>query len=461
MSQNNAKAVSDGATILCVDDDPAVGKVLSALLVQAGMRAVCAANATEALELLGRRAVDLVVSDLRMPGIGGMDLLRSVVERHPDVPVVILTAHGTVALAVEAMRAGAADFLLKPFDRDEVLFVIEKTLRAQASSSPAPAPALRGALEVLGVSPAMRELDELVRRAAQGSATVLVRGETGTGKELVARAIHERSARAAAPFVKLNCAALPDALLESELFGHEKGAFTGAANRKPGRVELASGGTLFLDEIGDVPPATQVKLLRVLQEREIERVGGTETIKVDVRFVAATHQNLESLVARGEFREDLFYRLNVVPLEVPPLRERREDIPALVAHFAKSTASANGRGEAAFAPDAVELLAAQPWPGNVRQLENMIERLVVLSDTPAIPRLSVERELEREAARARTARGSNGDAPSALGAQRREAEREAILDALARSGNNRSLAARLLGVSRRTLYKKLEELGVT
>ncbi|HEX6277208.1 MAG TPA: sigma-54 dependent transcriptional regulator [Polyangiaceae bacterium] len=459
MSQNNAKAASDGATILCVDDDPAVGKVLSALLVQAGMRALCAANATEALELLGRRAVDLVVSDLRMPGIGGMDLLRSVVERHPDVPVVILTAHGTVALAVEAMRAGAADFLLKPFDRDEVLYVVEKTLRAQAPS--APAAAFGGALGVLGVSPAMRELDALVRRAAQGSATVLVRGETGTGKELVARAIHERSARATAPFVKLNCAALPDALLESELFGHEKGAFTGAANRKPGRVELASGGTLFLDEIGDVPPATQVKLLRVLQEREIERVGGTETIKVDVRFVAATHQNLEGLVARGDFREDLFYRLNVVPLEVPPLRERREDIPALVAHFAKSTSSANGRGEAAFAPDAVELLAAQPWPGNVRQLENMIERLVVLSDTPAITRVAVERELEREAARARTARGSSGDAPSALGAQRREAEREAVLDALARSGNNRSLAARLLGVSRRTLYKKLEDLGVT
>jgi two-component system response regulator AtoC len=460
MSDSNAKSASDGATILCVDDDPAVGKVLSALLVQAGMRALCAANAERALEELGRRPVDLVVSDLRMPGIGGMDLLRSVVDRHPDVPVVILTAHGTVALAVEAMRAGAADFLLKPFDRDEVLYVIEKTLRAQPASD-VPAPVPRSALPVLGVSPVMRELEALVRRAAQGSATVLVRGETGTGKELVARAIHERSSRAAAPFVKLNCAALPDALLESELFGHEKGAFTGAANRKPGRVELASGGTLFLDEIGDVPPGTQVKLLRVLQEREIERVGGTETIKVDVRFVAATHQNLEALVARGEFREDLFYRLNVVPLEVPPLRERREDVPALVAHFAKSAASANGRAQASFAPDAVELLAAQPWPGNVRQLENMIERLVVLSDTTAISRVAVERELEREAARARAARGSTGDAPSALGAQRREAEREAILDALTRSGNNRSLAARLLGVSRRTLYKKLDELGVT
>jgi len=453
-----------GATILCVDDDPAVGKVLSALLTQAGLNALLAASAGEALEVLGRRAVDLVVSDLRMPGVGGMDLLRSIGERWPDVPVVILTAHGTVPLAVEAMRAGAADFLLKPFDRDEVLFVIEKTLLAHREPSVPSVPS-KASRSALGASLVMRELDALVRRAAQGSATVLVRGETGTGKELVARAIHERSARADQPFVKLNCAALPDALLESELFGYEKGAFTGAAHRKPGRVELAAGGTLFLDEIGDVPLATQVKLLRVIQEREIERVGGTETIKVDVRFVAATHQNLEALVARGDFREDLFYRLNVIPLEVPPLRERREDIPVLVEHFARTTAQANARAAASFAPDAVELLALQPWPGNVRQLENMVERLVVLSDTPSITRAAVEREVEREALRERSALGSRapgaeGEAPSALGAQRREAEREAILDALARAGNNRSLAARLLGVSRRTLYNKLEEMGV-
>jgi DNA-binding NtrC family response regulator len=289
---------------------------------------------------------------------------------------------------------------------------------------------------------------------------VLVRGETGTGKELVARAIHEQSARAKGPFVRLNCAALPDALLESELFGYEKGAFTGAANRKPGRVELASGGTLFLDEIGDVPLATQVKLLRVLQEREIERLGGSETIAVDVRFVAATHQKLEALVARGAFREDLFYRLNVIPLDVPPLRERREDIPALVAHFSRSAAEVNAHKAVSFAPDAVELLAQQPWPGNVRQLENMVERLVVLSDTANVTRAAVEREIEREAARERSARGSGDASSSGLDAQRREAEREAILDALTRAGNNRSLAARLLGVSRRTLYNKLEEMGI-
>ena len=461
MTVEPKKEPSAGATVLCVDDDPAVGKVLTALLVQAGLNALSAPSGTEALALLERRPIDLVVSDLRMPGLGGMALLKSVGERWPDVPVVILTAHGSVPLAVEAMRAGAADFLLKPFDRDEVLFVIEKALRAHARTAFSSTPSG----PVLGTSRGMRELDALVTRAAQGSATVLVRGETGTGKELVARAIHERSARSNKPFVRLNCAALPDALLESELFGYEKGAFTGAAQRKPGRVELAAGGTLFLDEIGDVPLATQVKLLRVLQEREIERVGGTETIKVDVRFVAATHQKLEALVARGDFREDLFYRLNVIPLDVPPLRDRRDDIPALVAHFAASTASTNARPPAEFAPDAVELLTKQPWPGNVRQLENMIERLVVLSDSHTISRSTIEREIERESVRERAARGSaapgvEGGTSSALDTQRREAEREAILDALARSGNNRSLAARLLGVSRRTLYNKLEEMGV-
>ena len=460
MSEQQSKSVILGATVLCVDDDPAVGKVLAALLEQAGVKALLASSASQALELLARRPIDLVVSDLKMPGIGGMDLLRTVVERFPDVPVVILTAHGSVPLAVEAMRAGAADFMQKPFDRDEVLFVVEKALRGRRDAIPE-GPANPGG-SPFGDSPVMRELDALVRRAASGTSTVLVLGETGTGKELVARAIHERSARSQKPFVKLNCAALPDALFESELFGYEKGAFTGAAQRKPGRVELAAGGTLFLDEIGDVPLASQVKLLRVLQEREIERVGGTETIAVDVRFVAATHQKLEALVAHGDFREDLFYRLNVIPLEVPPLRERRADIPALVAHFARTTAQANGRASASFAPDAVELLAQQPWPGNVRQLENMVERLVVLSDAPSITRSAVEREVEREAARERSARApsSAAGAPSALDAQRRDAEREAIVDALARSGNNRSLAARLLGVSRRTLYNKLEELGV-
>ncbi|HEY3499487.1 MAG TPA: sigma-54 dependent transcriptional regulator, partial [Polyangiaceae bacterium] len=261
------------------------------------------------------------------------------------------------------------------------------------------------------------------------------------------------------PFITLHCAALPDSLLESELFGYERGAFTGASTRKPGRVELAHGGTLFLDEIGDVPLTTQVKLLRVLQERQLERVGGTETIAVDVRFIAATHRPLEAMIADGSFREDLFYRLNVVPIEVPPLRERPEDIPGLVRHFAATFTEQNGRPSLEFSGEAVRALEAEPWPGNVRQLENFVERLIVLADGPGVGRADVERELQREA-RARLGRdGSGSDTP--LREERRQAERESVLRALQKAGNNRSLAARILGVSRRTFYNKLDELGIS
>jgi two-component system response regulator AtoC len=449
-----------GGTVLLVDDDAAVRKVLASLLVQDGIEAVEADSGHAALRLLENHPIDVVVTDLRMPGMDGMELLGKMGASWPDVPVVILTAHGTVPLAVNAMKAGALEFLVKPFERDEVLFVVKKAL-AVARVERTSAPPVDGGVPLVGKSPAMKSLGESVRRAAAGVATVLIRGETGTGKELVARAIHELSARASKPFVKLNCAALPDSLLESELFGYEKGAFTGASARKPGRVELAHGGTLFLDEIGDVPLGTQVKLLRILQEREIERLGGTETIKIDVRFVAATHRNLELMVQDQEFREDLFYRLNVIPLEVPPLRQRPEDVEALVYHFVgQITQGPNPKAD--IARDAVELLAAQHWPGNVRQLENFIERLVVLSDGPLILKSDVDRELARDAAREPSVRSSPVPSAGASGLdqQRRAAEREAILEALSRAKNNRSLAARLLGVSRRTLYNKIEELGV-
>jgi two-component system response regulator AtoC len=298
----------------------------------------------------------------------------------------------------------------------------------------------------------------LLARAARGDATVLLRGETGTGKELMARELHELGPRRAGPFIKILCAALPDTLLESELFGYEKGAFTGAVARKPGRVELAEGGTLFLDEIGDITPALQVKLLRLIQDREFERLGSSQTLKANVRFVTATHRNLEEMIAKGEFREDLFYRLNVVPIALPPLRGRPDDIPRLAQEFCRTFGKAQGRPALAFDQAALDLLRAQPWPGNVRQLQNLVERLAVLCDGPMLTQSDVQRELRGAPGLATPTPG--GAAPATLDAQRRQAERDALSSALQRSGNNRTLAARILGVSRRTLYNKLAELGL-
>jgi two-component system response regulator AtoC len=317
-------------------------------------------------------------------------------------------------------------------------------------------------------------VEALLTRAAAGTATVLVRGESGTGKELAAKVVHDSSPRRAGPFVKLHCAALPETLLESELFGYEKGAFTGAATRKPGRVELAHGGTLFLDEIGDITLHVQVKLLRLIQEREFERLGGTQTLKVDVRFVAATHRPLEEMVKKGEFREDLFYRLNVVPVWLPPLRARPEDVEPLARHFLEVHAKANGRTPFTLTADALQSLQAQPWPGNVRQLQNFMERLVVLSDGPSLTGEDVARELARQPglmptvfqapaaspSLAAPVAAPTGSEPKTLESQRRDTERQALLDALKRAGDNRTLAARLLGISRRTLYNKLEEHGL-
>jgi two-component system response regulator AtoC len=399
---------------------------------------------------------------MRMPGMDGMQLLGKIQEQWPDLPVIVLTAHGTVPLAVEAMRAGAADFLLKPFDREQIVYVVRKALHAasHADERTAAAPSAERAIPASD-SPAMRDVLELVARAARSTATVLVRGESGTGKELAARAIHDQSPRSAGPFVVIHCAALPDALLESELFGYEKGAFTGAACRKPGRIELAAGGTLFLDEIGDVGLQTQVKLLRVLQERAFERLGGTETIKVDVRFVAATHQDLEAMVRAKTFREDLFYRLNVVPIVMPPLRARAEDIGPLVARFIATFGAEAGKPGVAIEPDAVDRLRVEPWPGNVRQLQNFIERLVVLADGAVVSLADVERELSRSAAISSPhAVAAAAPSSSKLDDRRRDAERDALREALDRVGGNRSLAARILGVSRRTLYNKLAEHGL-
>ena len=432
--------------VLVVEDDPAVAQVLVALVRQAGLDAIHAPSGEAALVRLDERPIDLVVSDIRMPGIDGMKLLGEVRRRWCDLPVILVTAHGSVPLAVEAMKSGAADFILKPFDREEVVYAMRKALAGARPDSPA---ATLTASPFIGPSAAMREVSERIAKVARGASTVLIRGESGTGKELAARAIHEQSPRHGRPFVAVHCGALPEALLESELFGYEKGAFTGATQRKPGRLELADGGTLFLDEIGDVPPAVQVKLLRALQERIFDRLGGVKSVAVDVRFVAATHRDLEAMTATGAFREDLLYRLNVVPIRMPPLRERPEDIEPLARHFCAGFAQANDRPGLTLLPEACRALAALPWPGNVRQLQNLIERLVVLGDGPTIGAEQVAREV--------TGVPTPDDT---LPGKRRGAERAALVDALARTRGNRTACARVLGISRRTLYYKLEEHGL-
>ena len=442
-----------GENILVVDDDDALRLVLVGLLKQAGYQARAVPSAEQALVEVGKSPIDLVVTDVRMPGMDGIALLGALTKSVPDLPVIVLSAHGTVPMAVEAMKQGAKEFMLKPFDREEVITTIDRTLRAAAARASAPPP-VPTASRLVGDSPRMHELREMIARAARSNATVMLRGESGSGKEVAAREIHEQSARKGGPFVAVHCAALPETLLESELFGYEKGAFTGAQKRKPGRVELAEGGTLFLDEIGDVSLPVQVKLLRLLQEREFQALGSTAVQKADVRFVAATHRDLEAMVKAGDFREDLFYRLNVVPVWIPPLRDRAGDVAELAQKFCGEAAARNGVKVPKLCDDAVQSLAARAWPGNVRELQSCVERLVVFADGGEVHALDVERDLER------VKPAGAVESAASLGERREEAERRAVQEALARAGGNRTLAARLLGVSRRTLYNKLAELGI-
>ena len=454
--------------VLVIDDDPAVGMVLAALLEQDGLGCRQAKNAAEALDVLKAVPIDVVVSDIKMPGKSGMELLPDIREGWPGLPVIMLTAHGSVPMAVKAMRLGAADFILKPFDRTEILFVIRKAI-ATAQVDAEGVTTFGEGTTVIGSSTGMLEVLAMVERVGPTDSTVLLRGESGTGKEVIARAIHVRSKRKDGPFVAIRCAAIPDSLLESELFGYEKGAFTGATCRKPGRIELAQGGTVFLDEIGDLSVAMQVKILHVLQEKQLERLGGTQTVNVDVRFLAATHQDLDALVSSKEFREDLFYRLNVVPLVLPPLREREADIGLLAKHLFSEITAANSKAGWVLAAEAIEWLQRESWPGNVRQLQNLVERLVVLSDGPEVSASDVQRELQRDKqTRGATERSSDApkpDAPSptdaqTLGEQQLAGERRALEKTLARCDNNRAKAARVLGVSRRTLYNKLQKHGL-
>jgi len=460
--------ISAKGSVLVVDDDAAVGLVLVGLLTQGGLAARHAASAEEALRVFASSSFDVVLTDLRMPGMDGMALLRELKQR-ADVPVIMLTAHGNVPTAVAAMKAGAADFMAKPFDREQVLFTVRKALTAAGKAASEP-PRLPSGRTLIGRSEPMLECGRLIERAARTMATVLLRGQSGAGKEVAARAIHEQGLRQKGPFVAVSCAALPDQLLESELFGYEKGAFTGAACHKPGRVELAEGGTLFLDEIGDVSPAVQVKLLRLLQEKEYQPLGSVRNKRADVRFIAATHRDLERMVEQGELRQDLFYRLNVIPIWMPALQQRPDDIPELARHFCAKLAQENQRPSLRLSDGASAALRAQPWPGNVRELQNFIERLVVFADEEEISEHDVHRELGRSrrppgglAEAAVPVLGAPGapagpDSGVSLAEKRSQAEREAVIEALDRVGGNRTKAARLLGISRRTLYNRLSEL---
>jgi two-component system response regulator AtoC len=465
-----------GAVVLVVDPDAACREALDALLRKEGARPVLCADQVAALELLNREPADVLLADLASQN-GDPSFLRTVEERWPGLPTIVLAGGASVADAVGALRAGAADFIEKPFNAEEVGYVLGKAItavRSRALRPPPPSSTARA--RMLGESPAMRQAYAILQRAAQSTATVLVRGESGTGKELVARAIHDASPRTSQPFVKIDCTAFPETLLDSELFGYERGAFTGAVTRKPGRVELADKGTLFLDEIGELSLPLQAKLLRLLQERKFERLGGTKTLDVDVRFVAATHRDLENMVERKVFRLDLFYRLNVVPLWLPPLRARREDIEILATHFCAASARANGKGEVRIDPSALRFLRSQRWPGNVRQLQNFVERLVVLAPGPVIREEDVKSELlqatfktqtgmveayeKTELAEPPAATPAAAEPVRTLSDEMRTAEKNALERALRHCGGNRSQAARVLGVSRSTLYAKLEEHGL-
>jgi two-component system response regulator HydG len=449
--------MSSDRTLLVADDDPGLRESLERTLSREGYRVLLASDGQAALERLQAGGIDLIVTDLKMPGLTGLELLRAAKAIAPDVDVILLTAFGTVEEAVKAMKDGAYDFLTKPFRREQLLKLIDKALerRDLIEKNKALQQRLDDLLRqgaIIGGSPAFRRMMTLVEQVASSSATVLIQGESGTGKELVARAIHERSARAAKPFVAVNCAALPETLLESELFGYERGAFTGAAGRKEGRFELADGGTLFLDEVADLSSVTQPKILRVLQEGEFERLGGTRSIRVDVRLVAASNQDLSQMVKEKRFREDLFYRLNVITIHVPPLRERREDIPVLAQHFLRVYAAKNNRKLEGLTDDALRRLEAYAWPGNVRELENVIERGVVLARGSQVDVADLPPEI------AGATPLPEGVLTVRIGTPLAEVTQRLLDETLRVTKGNKTLTAKLLGIDVRTVARKLERL---
>jgi len=442
-------------TVLIVDDEKNAREGIARAL-QRNYNTLAAESGPRALEILSTQPVDIMLSDFRMPGMDGFALLQRVLALpHPPV-CLILTAYGSINLAVEAIKRGAYDFLPKPINLDQLEIVIKRALRSRDVENENKS--LREQLDVkfgleniIGNSAAMQEVFETIRQVADTRATVLIEGESGTGKELVANAIHRLSNRSKGPFVAVHCAALSANLLESELFGHEKGAFTGATERRRGRFEMADGGSLFLDEIGEIDSAIQVKILRVLEERRFERVGGQETIETDARLIAATNRNLRQMMEQGKFREDLFYRLFVVAIRIPPLRERPEDIPLLIQHFLKKSAQENGREIEAITPDAAQALQAYPWPGNVRELRNAVERMVVLSRNRRITLRDLPPEIRDRTGAASISASGNPTLSM------EQAEKNLIIKALKACNGNRTKAAEQLGISRRTLHRKLNE----
>ncbi len=442
--------------VLLIDDDESLNRVLGHQLRKEGFDVVTCTQGAKGLEEFARGDFGVVITDIQMPGLSGMDVLKEVKKKSEEVIVILITAYGTIKSAVEAMKTGAADYLTKPFETDELVLVLRRAIRARDLEKENLE--LRSQLaerfsfnSIIGRSSRLDAVFRLISKVAPTDATVLLLGESGTGKELLARALHNASGRKEGPFVTVNCSAIPDNLMESELFGHVKGAFTGAMRDKPGKFELAKGGTVFLDEIGDLKTDLQAKLLRVLQEKEFERVGGTKSERADVRIVAATNKDLVSAMKKGEFREDLFYRLSVVPIDVPPLRDRKEDIPLLVDHFLEKFSRT---ARPAISERALALLEGYDWPGNVRELENVIERAVVLSGKEMID----EEDLPDFVKFGRSD-GCATEIPEA-GASLQEIEKGAILSALERTGWNRTKAARLLKIPRHVLLYRLKKFGI-
>ena len=447
-------------TILVVDDELHTRQGLKTALEQDGYRVLTAASGAEARQVLEKEKVHLLLTDLNMPGINGLELLQMARRMVPEMAIIIITGFGSIETAVKAMKDGAYDFITKPVDLDKLSALVEKALMTQRLllENIYLKQKLRNRYQfeqIVGKSRKMREIFDLIEQVAPSKSTVLLEGESGTGKELFANAIYQRSNRSEKPFVKVSCAALSESLLESELFGHEKGAFTGAWERKRGRFELADGGTLFMDEVGELSPRTQTKLLRVLQEREFERVGGEKTLKVDVRLIAATNKNLQKEVREGRFREDLFYRLNVISIRLPPLRERREDIPLLVEYFVKRFCRENDKEIKNVAPEVLEALSNYSWPGNIRELNNCIESMVVRSKGDTIILSSLPPHVQQATHKL------NSKISLPVGTTMRDIEREAILKTLDAVQGNKVRAARILQIGTKTLYRKLARYNIS